>query len=372
MKKKFDHPLAITMWDFSWLERRWPGAGYENWDTALDELKFRGYDAVRIDAYPHLIAAGPDKEWTLNPEWSVQDWGAPTVIRVSNIKDHLIEFIGHCKRKGIYVALSTWFRQDSENHRMDVKSPEDLSNIWIAVLDEIYKADLMDSIMYVDLCNEYPVHGWCPWIAPALGKSLVDTVMRVSPEATAWMRDSISGLRNRYPQMDYCFSFSNEFDTIDQQDVSFMDLLEPHIWMSTCSDFYFQVGYSFERFSNNAYDNLVKYGESLYRSKPEHWHQFLYNGIDHLARWSEKTGKPLVTTECWGIVDFKDWPMLNWDWNIELCELGVKQAAKKGRWIAIATSNFCGPQFTGMWREVEWHKRMTALIHAAELPKLEV
>ena len=25
-------PRAITMWDFSWLERRWPGAGYEDWD----------------------------------------------------------------------------------------------------------------------------------------------------------------------------------------------------------------------------------------------------------------------------------------------------------------------------------------------------
>ncbi len=43
-------PRAITMWDFSWLERRWPGAGYEDWDQALDELAERGYDAVRIDA----------------------------------------------------------------------------------------------------------------------------------------------------------------------------------------------------------------------------------------------------------------------------------------------------------------------------------
>jgi hypothetical protein len=31
-------PRAITMWDFSWLERRWPGAGYEDWDKALSEL----------------------------------------------------------------------------------------------------------------------------------------------------------------------------------------------------------------------------------------------------------------------------------------------------------------------------------------------
>src|SRR5271165_5395009 len=35
-------PRAIAMWDFSWLERRWPGAGYEDWDQALDELAVRG------------------------------------------------------------------------------------------------------------------------------------------------------------------------------------------------------------------------------------------------------------------------------------------------------------------------------------------
>jgi len=25
---KLEHPSPITMWDFSWLERRWPVAGY--------------------------------------------------------------------------------------------------------------------------------------------------------------------------------------------------------------------------------------------------------------------------------------------------------------------------------------------------------
>lgn len=46
------HPLAITMWDFSWIERRWDGAGFEDWNAALDGVKERGYDAVRIDAFP--------------------------------------------------------------------------------------------------------------------------------------------------------------------------------------------------------------------------------------------------------------------------------------------------------------------------------
>lgn len=55
------NPLAITMWDFSWLERRWPGGSYEDWDKVLDELVDRGYNAVRIDAYPHLLAADAKK-----------------------------------------------------------------------------------------------------------------------------------------------------------------------------------------------------------------------------------------------------------------------------------------------------------------------
>ena len=62
LERNITRPLAITMWDFSWLERRWPGAGYEDWDVALDELRARGYDAVRIDAYPHLLAACVEDE----------------------------------------------------------------------------------------------------------------------------------------------------------------------------------------------------------------------------------------------------------------------------------------------------------------------
>ena len=51
----------------------------------------------------------------------------------------------------------------------------------------------------------------------------------------------------------------------------------------------------------------------------------------------------------------------------ELCALGVTTAAT-GRWSAVATSNFCGPQFHGMWRDVEWHRGLTARIHAADAP----
>jgi len=63
---------------------------------------------------------------------------------------------------------------------------------------------------------------------------------------------------------------------------------------------------------------------------------------DFSAKMPEAAGKPLITTECWSLVDYKDFPLLNWNWLMELCDLGVRYASSKGRWAAIATSNFCG------------------------------
>ncbi len=353
-------PLAITMWDFSWLERRWPGAGYENPDVALDELKARGYDAVRIDAYPHLLAAAPDREWELLPEWSVQVWGAPARCRV-RVQPHLNAFIAKCAERGLAVGLSTWFRQDLDNTRMNIHTPQDLGEVWKQALGTI-DAKLRENILYVDLCNEFPLQVWAPFLR--------GDVRRETPEGTRWMRDAIAVVRPAYPEFDYTFSFTSELDTWKRQDVSFLDFLEPHLWMTSFSDFYKQVGYNYERFDSKGYDNIALKAKALYETKPDYWKSRLKYGVDILADWGAASRKPLITTECWSLVDYKDWPMLEWDWLKDLCETGVRSAAATGRWAAMATSNFCGPQFVGMWRDVAWHRRLTALIHDSTLPSL--
>mgnify|MGYP002420129745 CR=1 FL=1 len=99
------HPLAITMWDFSWIERRWDGAGFEDWNAALDGVKERGYDAVRIDAFPHLLSQAPEKEWLLLPVWYSNDWGSPYKVRV-RLFPALIDFLKACRARRIKVALA--------------------------------------------------------------------------------------------------------------------------------------------------------------------------------------------------------------------------------------------------------------------------
>lgn len=351
-------PLAIAMWDFSWLERRWPGAGYEDWDIALDELAERGYDAVRIDAYPHLVAAGPHREWELLPEWSTNDWGAPARCRVRVIPA-LMEFIGKCRERDVKVGLSTWFRQDLDNHRLHIPTPEAHAAIWIATLEHLKSAGLIDALLYVDLCNEWPIDVWAPFYRQPAGEPREWW----SEGSLDWIDKACCALRAAHPGIP--LTFSNTTDPSARHTASLprgVDFLEPHIWMVTSSDFYQRINYNFERFDLAGYDRVARHAESLYRSDPAHWQRALTNAIALNADWSRRTGLPLVTTECWGVVDYKDWPMLDWGWVKDLCTLGVETAAPTGCWAAIATSNFCGPQFHGMWRDVGWHQRLTKMI----------
>ncbi|MBA4167408.1 MAG: cellulase [Chitinophagaceae bacterium] len=349
-------PLAIAMWDFSWLERRWPGAGYENWDVVLDELLCRGYNAVRIDAYPHLIALDPEREWELLPEWNMQAWGAPGRC-IIKVQPSLNEFIKKCKARGIEVALSTWFRQDVDDVRLNLTRPEDHIRIRGKTLESIAREGLLDNILYVDFNNEFPV--WC--------KFLPDHYIRNSPGGYKWMKIIEDGLRTKYKDIPFTFSFAHEFINYKTENVSTHDFLELHLWMTLYSEFYSEINYNFERFDPKGFENVQLKAEKLYRSKPLYWQNKLKEGVDLLIDWSKLSGKPLVTTECWGIVDYKDFPMLNWDWVKDLCAIETIQAAASGRWLAIATSNFCGPQFVGMWRDIKWHQRLTTIIKTAQI-----
>lgn len=355
---------AITMWDFSWVERRWPGAGYEDWDLALDELAERGYNAVRIDAFPHFVANQPEKERTLIPVWNQEDWGSPSLNRIT-ILPELTAFIAKCRDRNIMVGLSSWFREDEAQLRMKISTPEIMAAWWIETVRVIEAAGLMDAILFVDLCNEWPGIFWAPYFKndpPELtwGGWFTD-------KSIAWMKSSVELFKKSYPELTVTYSFDANEEMLRTRDISYLDFLEPHIWMvhQNGREFYNSMGYADSPFSTEAYECVVESAEILYKKDPAHWQEILVDKIKAVAEVSRELDLKLMTTECWAIVNYKDWPLLSWDWVKELCAVGTEAAAATGRWSAIATSNFCGPQFKGMWRDIEWHQKMTKIIKSS-------
>ncbi len=355
------------MWDFSWLERRWPGAGYEDWGKALDELLERGYDAVRIDAYPHLVSASPDRVWDLLPLWNQTAWGAQSKVSL-RVGPELREFVAGCRNRGVRVGLSTWNRLDATGMRNGIRTPADHALIWTDTLRYLEEAGLLEAILYVDFSNEFPTPFWTPYLYGGNENTPSNQEKsRRLPEIAAWMREAIKETGRQYPRLDYTFSFCTQYRDWKDQDVSMLDLLEPHVWMSFpgTSDWNERVGYNFEKFDPRGFENIVDNGYRVYREGKQKYDAALMAEIDGVAAWSRASGRPLITTECWAVVDYKDWPGLDWGWVKDLTAMGVEHAVRQGRWVALATSNFCGPQFVGMWRDIGWHRRLTDLIKSA-------
>jgi hypothetical protein len=183
------------------------------------------------------------------------------------------------------------------------------------------------------------------------------------------MREAIAEVARLFPALDCTYSFCSQYRDWNTQDVSMLDFLEPHIWMShpETSDWNAQVGYNFEKFDPVGFDHIVENGYRVYQDRRSEYDAALRAEIENVAAWSRASGKPLITTECWSVIDYKDWPGLDWGWVKDLTAMGAAHAAAQGRWVAIATSNFCGPQFVGMWRDVEWHRRLTDLIKSSPI-----
>lgn len=377
---------AVTMWEFSWLVRRTgKEAEYADWDKVLDELAQRGYNCIRLDAFPHLVAKGPDgevvKQFTILPQSSGFMWGNHTPVQVEP-RSALVEFIGKAADRGIYVGLSSWYNHDTLGRVHMIQSPEDYARIWLETLDLLADAGLHGRIVWVDICNEFPVSRWAPgtyanifqskrfgdlWMVLNLSRKWDEGVKQ---RIKNYFDGAITPLREKYPALKYTFSFqalgSRQMQEID---VNAFDLAEVHIWVSDHMKWMFRTGQVLMHIGFPKYPmNLrihAKRMANLYPKHREEYVRMLEARVDFWAEWGKKNGLALFTTEAWGPINYSDIASAGtgaeWDWVKDIAEHGVRMASEKG-WQGICTSNFCQPHFVGMWADVGWHKRITNLI----------
>lgn len=398
-------PLAITMWDSSWIRRRYRGGGFEDWDRALAELVERGYNAVRIDVFPHLIARGPGGDLVERfkdvpnqfPQfYGFGMWGNPWTMYIEP-RAALIEFLTKARAHGVKVALSTWFKPTDDRRNEQIEGLDGFVRVWQETLEFIDAHGLLDTVVYLDVLNEYPNGHVFTW----LHRTVATMAWPPNPAGGyndrqrdflwGFISQAIERLRASWPELTISTSFT--FDSFERYfeglDLGVLEFLDVHIWLNYLPGFDAVSDYSrtIERHGNphelwtfarggNAYaedarmipqdyhyDVTYAAIRDAWQSRKSEWVALFENQVDRVVAAARPHGLHVGQTEAWGLVNWLDHPLLEWDIHRETAEVGAALAARRG-YTFNCSANFCHPHFLGFWDDPDWHRSLTDVIRS--------
>lgn len=171
---------------------------------------------------------------------------------------------------------------------------------------------------------------------------------------STWIRESVAGVREVFPEYDYTISFGLSFDGWESMDVSALDFLELHLWMEHFAPFLEEIVGLDGSDEIEYYDALEAEGSDAYAADAERWRRGVRDAVEFGVEWSEAIGLPVATTESWAVVMARDWPRLDWAGSMRSVRTGLSRppAPVGGVGFPRATSVnrssvACGPTESG-------------------------
>ncbi len=378
-------PVAIAMWDFSWILRHHRYGEFENWDKVLEELAERGYNSIRIDAMPQYVARDTNNKIqtefrSVKDGWRPALWGNDYTMSFRP-REALLEFLPKCKKYGIKVGLASWFMRHGTERQAIFMEEGGLLRAWEETMAFLQSNNLLDNILYVDLLNEYPNwHGY-DWLKNELNKrSDIEKFKLDNPDANIqdlgmdeksgnllkqgfynnFINEVILTLKKKYPEMDFYASLDSAMK-LDNIDVSNFSAIDYHVWFQHLGRI---PGLREIRDRDQTLDYRV-----VNKKIKNYWDDNKDSLVDwmrgRIAKISDTAAKNNIicgNTEGWGPIWWFDHPELDWKWAKEAAEVCVGLALEHDNYKFICTSNFTHPQFKGLWEDVKWHKQITSQI----------
>jgi len=362
----------------------YPGGAFEDFDKTTDELLERGFNTIRIDAFPLIIG----KLDSLNQEITIPgnplfNWGPSDKDRLHAPVQELISFMEVTKSKNINVILSTWGTGCSEFPDI-LKGYADRKVFWAAwerTLDILKEKDLLSNVAYVDFDQEFPFFSPFQFEINRLGviqeenKTSSAGAMedagktRSGYDRLAWnpaqmefvhdlMSSTLTHFQKKYPGLRFTFSLTAFWEEVRALKLNLFDVLELHIWMSSSPRFG----------TRSQFDATVKdRGVHDYREYMDRINQTMksvrpmllkdmHNRLSFAKEWSEEIGAPLVTTESWGPWWHMDHKDLDWKWLYDWCEECMGLASDYGLWGATPW-NYSHPYWEN-WKNIGWYQKV--------------
>jgi len=385
-------PVAIAMWDFSWILRHHRFGEFEDWDQVLEGLADRGYNAIRMDAMPQFVAA--DTDGTISDEfrsqyasWKPSLWGNQYTMSFRP-REALLEFLPKCEKYGIKVGLASWFMRHGTERSQIFTEKDSVYRAWDETLSFLKSHGLLKNVIYVDLLNEFPYwHGY-DWLKNELNqRSDVRKIKMDNPDANIpdadqnnkkhdesetvydnpleiefynqYAYDLLTRIKSRYPELDFFVSFSKM--NLDKIDLSNYSALDYHLWFQFIIDVP-EIWQIHKRESTTDHRDVYAKIKKCWVEDKFQLTEWMNGRIAKAARVAKENNIVCGNTEGWGAINWYDHPELGWEWIKECAEISVDACLKHDNYKFICTSNFTHPQFKGMWDDVAWHRAITEKI----------
>lgn len=367
---------AIAMWDYSWLKGHYAGASFADFDLVTDELLSRGFNTVRIDAFPWIIGRlrSPDETVTI-PGNPLANWGLCDRDRPHAVARELAEFMGITQRKGIYVILSTW---GVTCPQYPGTTPGEFLMVWEKTLAFLHERGLLKHVLYIDLDQEFPY--FSPnrtklnelAAVPASANGAMDAMAaadrREPQRGCAWndaQLDFVGDLFNRslahfqrlYPAQRFTFSLTSFWSECRLLNLKSLDVLELHCWVHG-SRFDNRTGFNDlvkDRGLHEYADYQRRIDETLASMRPMLLHE-MHQRLATAAEWASELSAPLTTTEAWGPWWHMDHPSLRWDWLRDWCAECNCLAGQYGFWGSTPW-NYSHPYWDN-WKDIAWYREV--------------
>ena len=378
--------LTIAMWCLSWIWGHYKGGSYEDFDKATDELLERGFNTIRIECFPQIIGELSDEDCEITlPAQPLATWGvSDRTVRHKIIKE-LVEIMELCKRKGIYVILSTWCFACIEfpSDIIRKNSVERYLTNWEKTLSILKDKNLLDNVVYVDLDQEFPffspfqrdivfLGGEIDVNVPSMAAAMEEAGRQVLSEGLIWnsaqlrfvrdlMRSSIIRMQYKFPELRFTFSLTQLWNEVKTLGLTCFDVLELHFFISSNNlgdRFMARTGFTqLEKDrENRSYSDYQDRIDKTFKAVRPMLLGEMHNQLEFAQRWGREAAAPVVNTESWGPWWHMDHKDLDWGWLRAWCAECNALAAGYGLW-GTTPWNFCHPYWEN-WKDVKWYREV--------------
>lgn len=357
--------LALASWDHAWLTRNDARQGpYRQLPVCLDGLVERGYNAVRIDAFPHLVAARADgivvERFEVQPPER-----APVQVQPRRA---LIELARQARQRGLRLWLSSRFLPDSQARRSFVRRPRDFVDVWSQTLELLRSEGLLDTVVAVDFCHHFPLpeaaHGASRHIFRSHPMNRLARLgiwsRGTEQRAEQYLLEVPRGLRALFPEIAFGLSVGAAGDKhVRALDTSELDFLDGHLWLNDDPAFAVASASLIRAPSALAGALQNRVAALVWRQGRQQWQRQLDERIRELHDFARvRRMSPAIGA---GFVRLANEQRADWGWVRELCEHAVERALEQGI-QAICPAVQARPHGSGLWQDVAWQQSLNQRI----------